>query len=204
MPITTKGVRTKTRIVQTAAELIQRQGVAGTSLDDVRLAARASKSQLYHYFADKAELVREVIAAQSERVFDEQRPTLDRLDSWAALERWCDQIVARKEQQGCRGGCPVGSLVGQLAEVDPLAREELAAYFERWQGYLVAGLTAMRDRGELRADANPGDLAVATMASLQGGLLLAQAARSIRPLRVALDAALQHLRGWAPSTAGSH
>jgi hypothetical protein len=91
-----------------------------------------------------------------------------------------------------------------LAEVDPLAREELEAYFERWQGYLVAGLTAMRDRGELRADANLGDLAVATMASLQGGLLLAQAARSIRPLRVALDAALQHLRGWAPSTAGSH
>ena len=67
----------------------------------------------------------------------------------------------------------------------------------------MAGLTAMRDRGELRADAKPRDLAVATMASLQGGLLLTQAARSIRTLRVALDAALEHLRGWAPSTAGA-
>jgi AcrR family transcriptional regulator len=195
--ITSKGARTRTRILQTAAELIQRDGVAGTSLDDVCLAANASKSQLYHYFADKGDLVRQVIATESERVFDEQRPTLDRLDSWAALQRWCDQIVARKAKQGCRGGCPVGSLVGQLAEVDPLARTELATAFERWESYLTAGLTAMRDRGELRSDASPTDLAVATMASLEGGLLLSQATRSTRPLRIALDAALRHLRGWA-------
>ena len=72
------------------------------------------------------------------------------------------------------------------------------------RGLSPPGLTAMRDRCELRADAKPRDLAVATKASLHGGLLLAQAARSIRPLRVALDAALKHLRGWAPSTAGAH
>lgn len=194
---TTKGERTKARIIQATADLVWERGVAGMSLDDVRAETKTSKSQLYHYFADKAALLREVVAAQTERVLDEQRPTLERLDSWEALERWCDEVVAGKARQRCRGSCPIGSLVTQLGETDAVARADLAAAFERWERYLVAGLAAMRDRGDLVPDANPSDLAVATMASLQGGLLLAQAARSTQPLRVALDATLRHLRSWA-------
>jgi AcrR family transcriptional regulator len=197
MGITPKGTRMKVRIVHAAAGLIQRRGVAGTSLDDVRTAAGESKSQLYHYFDDKAELMREVIATQTQRVLEAQRPELDRLDSWAALQGWTDEIVAGKARHDCRGGCPVGSLVTQLAELDPKARKSLAASFEKWESYMITGLSTMRDRGELRADAKPHDLAVATMASLQGGLLLSQAARSPESLRIALDAALRHLRGWA-------
>src|ERR671930_897557 len=199
MATTSKGERTKVRIAQAAADLVWDQGVAGVSLDDVRAATGTSKSQLYHYFADKAALLREVVHVQTERALDAQRPMLDRLDSWQALERWCDELVARKARQGCHGSCPIGSLVTQLAEVDPAARGDLAAAFERWESYLVAGFTAMRDRGDLVPEANPEDLAVATLASLQGGLLLAQAARSTQPLRSALDAALRHLRSWAAS-----
>jgi AcrR family transcriptional regulator len=194
---TSKGERTKARIAQAAADLVWERGVADVSLDDVRAATATSKSQLYHYFADKAALLREVVLVQSERNLDAQRPTLERLDTWAALERWCDEIVAAKARQDCRGSCRIGSLVTQLAETDPAAREELAAAFESWEGFLAAGLSAMRQRGIFIPDANPTELAVATMASLQGGLLLAQASRSTRPLRVALDAALRHLRSWA-------
>ena len=43
----------------------------GASLDDVIAAAGVSKSQLYHYFADKDDLVRAVIARQTARVFAE-------------------------------------------------------------------------------------------------------------------------------------
>ena len=198
MTTTSKGERTKLRIAKAAADLVWERGVAGVSLDDVRAATGTSKSQLYHYFADKAALLREVVAVQAERNLEAQRPALERLDSWAAIERWFDEIVATKADQGCSGSCRIGSLVTQLAETDPTARLELDAAFERWEGYLAAGLGAMRDHGRLTPAAKPKDLALATMASLQGGLLLAQAARSTRPLRVALDAALRHLRSWAP------
>lgn len=197
MPATNKGARTKARITRAAADLVWERGVAGTRLDDVQAATGTSKSQLYHYFADKAALLREVVWVETERVLDAQRPTLDRLDSWEALERWSDQVVAGKAREGCRGSCPIGSLVTQLAEIDPAARADLATAFERWEGYLVAGLAAMRKRGDLLPEANPENLAVATLASVQGGLLLAQAARSTQPLRLALDAALRHLRSWA-------
>jgi TetR/AcrR family transcriptional regulator, transcriptional repressor for nem operon len=197
VPTTIKGERTKARIVRATADLIEKRGVAGTSLDDVRERTGTSKSQLYHYFPDKAALLREVVLTQAQRVLDAQRPTLDRLDSWAAIERWCDEMVAGRAKRGCQGGCPIGSLVTELAEADPIARAELAKAFDCWEGYLAAGLTSMKARGELMPSADPAKLAVATMASVQGGLLLAQANRSTEPLRIALDAAIRHLRSWA-------
>ncbi len=59
----------------------------------------------------------------------------------------------------------------------------------------------MRDRGLVRDDADIDELSTATIASLQGGLLLAKTARSTRPLRIALDAALSHLRSFAADSA---
>ena len=73
-----------------------------------------SKSQLYHYFADKDALVLEVIARQTERVLDAQRPHLEAMDSLSALNAWRDAIVRlNKAAQG--KGCPLGSLASELA-----------------------------------------------------------------------------------------
>jgi hypothetical protein len=54
----------------------------------------------------------------------------------------------------------------------------------------------MRDRGELRADANPARLATATLAGLQGGLLLTQVRRDTAPLEAALDMAIAHIASF--------
>lgn len=53
----------------------------------------------------------------------------------------------------------------------------------------------MHERGELAAD--PDDLALATLAALQGGLLLTQMQRSTRPLEKSLDAMLAHIQSCA-------
>ena len=175
------------------------RGVAGTSLDDVRVATRTSKSQLYHYFRDKEDLVRIVIERQTERVLDAQRPELDCLDSFAALVRWRERVIGLQRAANCVGGCPVGSLASELADSSEGAREELAASFARWEGYLTAAFSAMRERGKLRSSARPQDLATAVISALEGGVLLTQTSRSTRPLEIALDMALAHVRSYATS-----
>src|SRR5260370_1133564 len=52
--LTPKGARTRARIVEEAAALIHERGVAGTTLEDVKVAAEGSRSQMYHYFAHTA------------------------------------------------------------------------------------------------------------------------------------------------------
>jgi TetR/AcrR family transcriptional regulator, transcriptional repressor for nem operon len=198
-PRTRRGQASRERIISSAADLVGERGVHGTSLDDVLATAGASKSQLYHYFRDKEDLVRAVVARQTDRVLAVQMPLLDELDSWAAIAAWFEALVALQDQRSCVGGCPIGSLASELADHDEEARRDLVASFDRWEGYLTCGLTRMRERGELVAQADPAMLAMAVMASIQGGLLLTQTRKTSRPLRVALDAALLYLRSFAAS-----
>lgn len=192
--LTARGRASRERLVRAATGLMLEQGVAATSIDDVLSAAGASKSQLYHYFDNKRDLVDAVIGYAERAVMDAQQPHLSALDSWGAIAAWCDHIVAMKQEYGCELGCPLGTLASELVATDDDARAALDGAFARWEAHLRAGLTAMLARGELRADADVDALATATMASLQGGLLLAKTSRTTRPLRIALDAAVSHLR----------
>ncbi|GAC1611554.1 MAG: hypothetical protein NVS3B26_25580 [Mycobacteriales bacterium] len=130
-------------------------------------------------------------------VLDPQRPALTGLDSFADLGRWADAIVHHQRKRGFVGGCPLGSLASGVAEHDQQARQVLADAFAQWQHDLSVGLGRMRDKGQLRPDVDVETLALATLASLQGGLLLAQTARSDKPLQAALDAALAHVYAHA-------
>lgn len=201
-PKTKKGRATRERIVATTAALVRKNGVRGTSLDDVIAAAGVSKSQVYHYFDDKADLMRAVVTHTKTVVLDGQRPYLDRLDSWAAIEAWFDNLVVHQTDLHAHGGCPIGSLVPELAEADERGRQELARSLDEWQAHLVEGLRAMRDNGKLSRRADPERLGAATMAALQGGLLLTQARRDPQQLRIALDAAFAHLRGFRRAPRG--
>ena len=169
--LTRKGLATRARIVEAAAELMFRHGVAGTSNEDVLAAAHVSNSQLYHYFPDKNALVHAVIEHQADEIIDGQRPLLDQLDSLAAFQQWRDMLVDLQRQRHCEGGCPLGSLSSELAETDEPARTALAASFDRWEAPIRNGLRRMRDRGELDDDTDVDRLALGTLAALQGGLL---------------------------------
>jgi TetR/AcrR family transcriptional repressor of nem operon len=192
-PITARGRATRERIVGAAAELVNERGIAETSLDDVLERAGASKSQLYHYFEDRAALLRAVVVHNAESVLGELGP----LDSWKAIRSWFDSLVALQVERAACGGCPIGSLVGQVAETDEEARTALAASFDRWERHLSAGFRVMQASGRLDRTADPDRLATATLASIQGGLLLTQTARDPGRLRAALDAAYAHLRAHA-------
>lgn len=193
-PATKKGRATRERILHAAAELVAEKGAAGMSLDDVRARTGASRSQLYHYFDDRDDLIHAVIDVTTDAVLDVQGELLDHLDSWAGIDRWFDALVQLQVARKARGGCPIGSLAGQLAEHDPDARAAIATGLDRWEAQLRAGLQRMKDRGKLRKDVAPATLATATMAAIQGGLVLTQVRRDPRQLRIALDAARANLR----------
>lgn len=193
--LTPKGRATRSRIVAAAAKLMFERGVAGTSTEDVLIAAEvASPSQLYHYFGDKRSLVQAVIQHQTEYVLGFQRPLLSQLDSFEALEAWRDAILDAQGAAGCRGGCPIGSLAAELSDHDPRARAELAAGYRQWEGAIRDGLRSMQLRGELDQDADPDHLALALLTALQGGLLMTQARRDTVALEAVLNAMIERIR----------
>jgi TetR/AcrR family transcriptional regulator, transcriptional repressor for nem operon len=183
--LTPKGERTRARIIDAAARLIYERGVAGTTLEDIRARAEVSGSQLQHYFADKDELVQAVIGHQADTIIGNQRQA--DLSDAGGLQAWRDMLITTAKNAGGRGGCPLGSLGGQLAESDPRARALIAAGFEQWSAAISDGLQALHAAGHLQAGLDSDDLAVTLLAAVQGGLLLAQVLRDTRPLETAVD-----------------
>jgi AcrR family transcriptional regulator len=196
--LTRKGQATRDRIVEAAAGLMFRQGVAGTTTEQVQAAAGVSASQIFHYFADKRALIRAVIAYQAQAVLTAQQPLLARLDSVDALRAWADLYVSIEEQLKYEGGCPLGSLGSELAETDAAARQDVERGFARWEEAIRDGLRAMYARGDLRRSADPDALALALLTALQGGLLMTKIRRDPAPLRTVLNVVLAHIESLTP------
>jgi TetR/AcrR family transcriptional regulator, transcriptional repressor for nem operon len=125
------------------------------------------------------------------------QPRLGALDSIAALQAWADACIADIDTVYRVGGCIYGSLAGELIDADDEVRDDLAAGYDRWLELFEAGITTMRQQGDLRPEADPRHLAAALVAAHQGGAMLTHATGAAEPLRVTVNAAVDYVRSFA-------
>ncbi len=195
-PPTHRGRDIRARIVSTAAQLMYERGIAATSVDRVLSESATGKSQFYHYFSGKDELVSEVLRHQLERILaDEDRL---RLESWADAEAWLAAAVAGQQARHFRG-CPLGSIAGEAAEQSGRLRTAASQAFAQWETALAQKLGVMRARGLLHETVDVQSLAETLIAILQGGYLLSSIRRDIGPMRHASEAARRELEILAPN-----
>jgi TetR/AcrR family transcriptional repressor of nem operon len=170
----------RTRIVEAATDLICRNGFQQTSVDEViREAGLCGKAHFYHYFKSKEELGYAVVQHRFEQFAEEglsilRDPMVDPLER---LERFIDAEVASQAEQDCRGGCPFGNLVTEMADAHEGFRQRLATVFERWAGQLQSVLWEARP--QLRDDADIARMARFIIATLEGGLLMSRVTRDV-------------------------
>jgi AcrR family transcriptional regulator len=196
-PKTGRGRASRERIVERAAELFAERGIAATSVDEVLAAAGAGKGQFYHYFRSRDELAAAAVGFRCAQVIAGLTQALGDVSSLAGLERALVAFAAGFEEMGMPG-CPIGTLSTEVAGRNEEARLQAAAGFDAWERLLAGALERMRERGELQAGAEPATLATGLLASLEGGMVLAQARRDMASLRVAVNSGLALVRAWIP------
>lgn len=197
---TAKGRATRARIVEGTAEVLREQGVACTTLDDVRGRTGTSKSQLFHYFpAGKDELLLAVAQFEADRVLEDQQPHLGRLDSWESWRRWRDAVVERYERQGDH--CPLGALFLQVGRSSPGARAIVTELMAQWQRHLASGIRALQTNGLVAPALDVDRTAAALLAGIQGGVTIMMSTGDSTHLKAALDTGIEHLRGTAGAPA---
>jgi AcrR family transcriptional regulator len=198
--LTRKGLATRNRIVGTAAALVFERGVANTSIDEVRTRAEVSGSQITHYFHDKRDLIRQVIASRRRDVqtFHTQA-RMGALDSVDALAAWADACIADVDTVYRVGGCVYGSLAGELIDADSEIHDDVARGYDDWIQIFTDGMTSMRRRGELRSGANPRHLAASLVIAHQGGAMITHATGDPEPMRAALKAAVDYVASFTPN-----
>lgn len=200
--LTAKGRATRDRIVQAAAQLIVTEGLSASNMDNVRRAASVSGSQLAHYFADKAALIRAVIRRQIGVVLDFHRQsTLRGLGSFDDFERWIDLNMRYLRRIGYFGTPTYHALTAQLAKSGDATREALASGYRQWIELLEHAIQQMKDDGLLVRDADPRQLALVIITAHQGGGVLTFTYQVEWPHADAIRFAVNYLRLFATDIA---
>ena len=194
---TARGLQTRSRIIDSAQQLFYIKGVNATTLDDIRVASKTSKSQLYNHFPDKLALIHAVIDVTSRFVLNREEQRLRGVRTLAGLRRWRDALVQANALQDGSYGCAVGGMSIELSDVDERSRAALSETFQAWEQLLIDTLARLQKLGVLSKEANPVALGTGLLAALQGGYLLAQSAHDPKPMGTALDMALDHIDSFA-------
>ena len=177
-------------MVRSAASLIRSRGVSATSLTDVLSDSGAPRGSIYHHFPDgKRQLAEDAISWTSERVLAHLRAGKPTSPS-AVLERfiamWRQVVVT----SGATAGCVVAGVAIDTGPDETALMAVVRAAFRSWATALAEELAAV---GVASQRAMP--IALATLAAMEGALILCRAEGNVKPL----DAVAKELMRLLPS-----
>lgn len=158
------------RLVAAARELVYLQGVAGTSLADIALAADVPVGNVYYYFKTKDDIIGAVVRTyedqlQSTLAVLERRYRSPNARLKALVGVLAERAAGSVAQYGAQYGCPYGTLSSELAKLAE-GPDRLAATLMQIQ----TDWAEQQFRAIGRRDAH--DLAVELMAAYQGSAIL--------------------------------
>jgi AcrR family transcriptional regulator len=164
-------------MVRGAASLIRTRGVNATSFSDVLAESGAPRGSIYHHFPrGKEQLAGDAIRWTSERVLAHQRSCRATTPAGVLdcfIDMWRQVVLA----SGGAAGCVVAGVAIDTTTDDRAMIEVVRATFRSWVDLLAEQLAAV---GIPRRRASR--IAVATVAGMEGALILCRAEGSSAPL----------------------
>ncbi len=153
---------------------MQRHGVAGTGIADILDTSGVTRRSIYLNFpGGKSELVTAATRAAGEEMTNTIRENVDAPNPIAAFASMWSDVLADTDFEG---GCPIMAAACSGDEA-PHAKEAAADVFADWGRLLTERLV----RDGIRDDVAR-SLGTTIVASLEGAVILARAARSTEPL----------------------
>jgi TetR/AcrR family transcriptional regulator, transcriptional repressor for nem operon len=189
---------TKQKLVETAATLFAQRGYAATGMADILREAKVHRGSLYHAFPAKKDLLLAILERYRSGIGERLLAP-----AWEGVEDPIDRVFAllgryRRflEDSACYFGCPIGSLALELHDAEPDVRLMLAANFDAW---IAAVECCFVDAaGRLPDDVDRRALAILTLTTMEGGVMLARTYRRLD----AFDTAVAMLRDYVDRLLG--
>jgi AcrR family transcriptional regulator len=169
------------RILTSAAALLQRQGLNGTSMKEIIDGAESTPGSLYHFFpGGKAELAAEVIRTSGAGYLELfEMVTAVAVGSVQAISMLFEGAAATLERSDFVDACPIFTVAHEVASADEVLRVACHNVFESWMATAVAMFEA---DGLERIEAT--ELATTVVAALGGAFILARTAKNADLMRV--------------------
>jgi TetR/AcrR family transcriptional repressor of lmrAB and yxaGH operons len=170
---------TRSRMLRTAAQLLQRQGFHATGLRQILTASGAPRGSLYFHFpGGKEQLAVEALTDDRARISRAIERTLSaHRNPDDAIRAFAHSFAEILRHSNYAEGCPVATVTLEAAATSEPIRAACAASYTEWHGLIRECLARAGFETE-RVDA----LATLVLAAVEGGLILSRAQRDTAPL----------------------
>jgi len=188
---TSKGQKTRERIVAEAANLFNQRGFEGSSMSHVMAATGLEKGGIYRHFSSKEELAAEAFDYAWKSAFETRIHDLEQApNSIEKLKRFIVNFI--NGRPAVPGGCPVLNTAIEADDGNLLLRERVRAAWREWRDYLAEIVAAGLKRKEIRPEVDAKQVATLIISSLEGALMIARLERN----KEALLTAQSHLERY--------
>jgi TetR/AcrR family transcriptional repressor of nem operon len=186
---------TKTAIMDTAQELIQRRGANAMSYQDISEAVGIRKASIHHHFPTKDDLIEAVIERYAEYAFGLMDGIFaSKLDPAAKLRNYAALFEATLSDGKRDKVCPFAMLGAELATLNSPAAARVRRFYEENDARLARVLEEGREKGQFRFKGDPKRVAAMFFALLEGGMLIARAEGGPKRLHALAEQALKLLQ----------
>ncbi|MBS0424194.1 MAG: TetR family transcriptional regulator C-terminal domain-containing protein [Proteobacteria bacterium] len=161
------------------------QGYHGTGLQEILDAVNVPKGSFYNYFSSKEEFGAAVIQHYIEPFISRLSTHLQQSDSDAlgAIRRYFAELIVELEENKFKGGCLLGSLMGEIGSTSDICQQSLQSAIARYRDLLQSGLARAQQQGTVRTDKTPEEMADLLINTWQGALLRMQIEKSSAPVK---------------------
>lgn len=181
--VMTKAERTRQFIIEKAAPIINRKGMAGTSISDIMDATQLAKGCLYGHFESKDEICLEAFDYLLKKYAEERDAILNKHSSakeklFAYLE-YFEKGQFREEH----GGCPVLNFGAESDDTNPVIKERVKLAIHAAQENLKKLLLEGIANGEFQTNINVETTALKFYAMLEGAVLISSISNSSKQMK---------------------
>ncbi|MCA2209149.1 TetR/AcrR family transcriptional regulator [Nocardia rosealba] len=170
-----KGAETRCKLIRTTRSLIESRGYFGTGLKQIVEDSGAPRGSLYFHFpGGKDELISAALTDSGTEMAQLIR-AIEAADAREFAHTMLRLLGDQLEASDWTIGCPVAAVALDTASTNDAVRQTCSDTYRLWEDAIRERLTAF-------GHPEPERLATASLALIEGGLVLARAHRDRRPL----------------------
>lgn len=190
-----KAEKTRQFIIEQAAPIFNRKGVAGTSISDILKATRLAKGGIYGNFTSKEEIVMEVF----DYIAEAERQQLTKVTATAStsvgkFEALFDYYATFPKHQRVGGGCPMLNFGVEADDTNPGLKKKVSELVLYYESRIAKMVQYGKDNGEFRHDWDEKQFAIRMFTMLEGAILVSSVLGHNKQMLVVLDALREEMK----------
>jgi TetR/AcrR family transcriptional regulator, transcriptional repressor for nem operon len=183
----TKSERTRQFIIETAAPIINKKGMAGTAISDIMEATKLAKGGVYGNFESKDEICFEALNFLLKRLGNsidagmEGKPTA-KLKLFAIIDFYKDRLLKTDN-----GGCPILNFGTEADDTNPVVKERIKQAIDASQKRIANVVRQGLASGEFKQTFDAELFAVKMFTMIEGAILIGRVQNNTGNMKIISD-----------------